>query len=366
MTTTIVIPCYNEADRLNVQAFLDYSSSNPNVVLRFVDDGSRDATLKMLNELADASRGRCIVQHLERNVGKAEAVRTGMRSALVDGSEFIGFWDADLATPLDAIEQFARVMRRDDKLEAVFGSRMPLMGRKIERTAVRAWCGRLFAFAASCALGTRIFDSQCGAKLFRVNRQFRAWVARPFVSRWIFDVEILARMQWLYRRDHHQELERLFPSKVTQETKRLSPTASQLEFDGPTGTYRIRTEPAADNNADWSVKRASRSELVDNPQGDDELPGPLVLPPVETVRRTVYEYPLENWHDVAGSKLKPRDFVRAVAELATIYFGYRWWLMGDWTRQTESTTVDPADAPTWLSDEPLEAKDWRRKPRRAA
>ena len=71
---------------------------------------------------------------------------------------------------------------------------MRLLGHEIERRVSRYWLGRVFANTASLALGVRIFDTQCGAKLFRVTPLTHALFARQFTTRWIFDVEIFARM----------------------------------------------------------------------------------------------------------------------------------------------------------------------------
>ena len=43
---------------------------------------------------------------------------------------------------------------------------------------------------------------------------------------------------------------------------------------------------------------------------------------------TIYELPLESWHDTANSKVKPWDFARALYDLALIYGRYR----GRWRR----------------------------------
>ena len=69
-----------------------------------------------------------------------------------------------------------------------------MMGTDIRRSAVRHYTGRLFATAGSLVLGVPVYDTQCGAKAFRVTDALRAALAEPFVSRWAFDVEVLGRL----------------------------------------------------------------------------------------------------------------------------------------------------------------------------
>ncbi len=192
--TAIVVPCYNEADRLDAAAFLRFAGTAQNTRFVLVNDGSTDATGAVLARLCSANPSRFEKVELACNSGKAEAVRQGMRRALADRPALVGFWDADLATPLEAIPQFRDVLASREQVDVVVGSRIPLLGRSIERHPTRAVLGRTFARVASAVLGLRLFDTQCGAKLFRATPEVAAVLAQPFLSRWIFDVELFARL----------------------------------------------------------------------------------------------------------------------------------------------------------------------------
>ena len=167
-------------------------------------------------------------------------MRLGVLRACGQGVAYVGFWDADLATPLGAVLDFRRLLVERPELETVIGARVKLLGRNIERNARRHYVGRLAATAIALTLGLAVYDTQCGAKLFRATRELRESFEEPFVSRWLFDVEILAR--------------------------------------------RIR---AADGRS---------ADLT----------------------RTIYEYPLLEWVDVEGSKVRARDYLRAALDLVRI------------------------------------------------
>ncbi len=169
----LVVPCYNEAVRFDVDTFVAFVRSHPGVRLIFVNDGSRDETLAVLQRTQALAPDRVEVIDLHANVGKAEAVRRGMLSALTGDVEYVGFWDADLATPLEEFSAFVERLDRHPALAMVFGSRVRLLGRVIERNAGRHYSGRVFATAASLVLNLPVYDTQCGAKLFRVSPRLR-------------------------------------------------------------------------------------------------------------------------------------------------------------------------------------------------
>ncbi|HUP46766.1 MAG TPA: glycosyltransferase [Thermoanaerobaculia bacterium] len=243
MHAIIVVPCYNEEHRLPVQAFRDFRSGSPRVEFCFVNDGSRDGTLRLLESLHAGDPARFTVVDLDRNRGKAEAVRRGVVAAAERNPDFIGFWDADLATPLSELPSFFEVFAERPEVDMVFAARVRLLGRRISRRPARHYVGRVGATLISSSLGLAIYDTQCGAKLFRMTPAIRAIFAEPFLSRWIFDVELIARYVQAHGRD--------------------------------------------------------------------------------AAARAIYELPVREWHDVAGSKVGALDFLRALRDLWRIHRRYR-------------------------------------------
>ena len=198
--TVLVVPCYNEAARLPMEAFDRFLGSYPRVGFLLVNDGSSDDTLQVLQAIAARHRDGVVeVLDLGSNRGKAEAVRLGLLRALQRGSTFVGFWDADLATPLEAIIDFRGLLFDRPTLDWIIGARVKLLGRRIDRQALRHYLGRVFATAASLTLGIAVYDTQCGAKLFRRNPVLEAVLQEPFGSRWVFDVELIGRYLTAWR-----------------------------------------------------------------------------------------------------------------------------------------------------------------------
>lgn len=190
---TLVVPCYNEARRLDPEEFLRLAHV-PGLRLLFVDDGSRDATAQVLADLCARSAGKAEWFSLPRNAGKAEAVRQGLLRALEQGAQLTGFTDADLSTPVEEIVRLVEALREHPDVQVVIASRIRLLGNAVERSPMRHYLGRIFATAASLTLDLAIYDTQCGAKLLRATPVLKAALQEPFLSRWVFDVELIARL----------------------------------------------------------------------------------------------------------------------------------------------------------------------------
>ena len=171
----LVVPCYNEAERLDPEAFLQFVATHPGVQLVMVDDGSQDATGEILERMRAAAPASVTTLRHSPNRGKAETVRAG------------------ILAPLGAIDDFLTVLRLRPTVEFVLGSRVMLMGRDIRRKATRHYFGRVFATAVSHALDLPVYDTKCGAKILRANAATATLFDPPFRSPWIFDVELIAR-----------------------------------------------------------------------------------------------------------------------------------------------------------------------------
>ena len=188
----LIVPCYNEAQRLDLRKFYD---SLDWFYFIFVNDGSKDNTLEFLE--TNKNEGVYVV-NLQQNLGKAEAVRHGMLLVqdlpIYHSLEWVGYMDADLATPLSEIRNF--LLYNDTfnyNADAIWGSRVKRLGSRIFRSPSRHLFGRAFATLVGFLLDADFYDSQCGAKLFR-KELIGELFSEQFTSRWIFDIEILLRL----------------------------------------------------------------------------------------------------------------------------------------------------------------------------
>lgn len=190
----IIIPCYNEAERLPGEELLAFIEANSWASLSLVNDGSADETLALLEQLKESAPERIDVHDLPQNVGKAEAVRRGILESLHRPFDFVAYLDADLSTLPGAFADMLRASKPHHKF--ILGSRIRRAGAVIERSPRRHYLGRVFATAASSLFHLRLYDTQCGAKL--IERQLiRPLFADPFLSRWLFDLELLMRLRRL-------------------------------------------------------------------------------------------------------------------------------------------------------------------------
>lgn len=189
----LVVPCYNEEERLNQDKFLDSLNKNPNLNWLFVNDGSTDNTLNVLEEIVNKNPERIYMHNLPHNMGKGEAVRQGLLKALELKADITGYFDADLATPINEMLRLIDLTETSNA-KVILGSRAYLLGHDIQRTKFRFFLGRVFALVAGTLLGIRINDTQCGAKVLVNFDGLKENLEKKFISKWLFDVELIHRI----------------------------------------------------------------------------------------------------------------------------------------------------------------------------
>ena len=219
----IVIPCYNEADRLPVSQFENFLSLQPKVSVFFVNDGSKDKTDAVLSALKNKFSEQIEVQKMVQNGGKANAVFIGVRQLLRQKNfKKIAYLDADLATSLEECLRLSKHVKEDVVL--AFGSRILKLDNKIKRKWYRFILGRVVATAISNTLNLNIYDSQCGCKVFEAQTAEKIF-DQAFISEWLFDVEIFFRMVHLFGRSKIQNHLREIPLRSWVDTpdSRVSP-----------------------------------------------------------------------------------------------------------------------------------------------
>ncbi|MFH1292102.1 MAG: glycosyltransferase [bacterium] len=196
----IIIPCYNEENRLPVEEFKKfYTEITDSFYLYFVNDGSTDKTKIILDELCMSRGDRIKILNHDCNKGKAEAVRTGVLNALDDNKfDIFGYLDADLSTPLSEIYLLLESLNKDDCNAMAFGSRIKKLNSNIRRNTKRHIFGRLFATTTNLLLKLPTYDSQCGAKLIRAEYA-RGLFKEAFISKWLFDIELFFRFKRMNR-----------------------------------------------------------------------------------------------------------------------------------------------------------------------
>jgi glycosyltransferase involved in cell wall biosynthesis len=204
--TGIVIPCYNEESRLPVERFSNFLRFNREVSCCFVNDGSSDKTLEVLNSIQKKYPNQVIVLDNEWNLGKAESVRKGMLHLLLEGDKFdsVGFLDADLSTSLEELLVLSTFLK-EKNLQAVLGSRIKRLGASIKRSGFRHYIGRVIATFISNITRLPVYDTQCGAKVF-ATENLRSVLGEEFKTKWLFDVELLVRYRNLLGVQKTQEL----------------------------------------------------------------------------------------------------------------------------------------------------------------
>ena len=237
--TCIVIPCFNEEKGISNSEYSKFLNNNPEALICFVNDGSTDDTLGVLNVLKAKHETQIHILSLKKNSGKAAAVRAGINYCNTHFQhQYIGYLDADLATTLEEFIDLKNYL--NGEIVFSFGSRIRKIGSTIKRENSRFLIGRVVATFISNILDIKVYDTQCGSKLFTRDISVELF-QKDFFSRWLFDVEIFYRMILLFGREKALQKMLEIPLKLWVEkgdSKVKLSYGLKLWFD----LYKIRCE----------------------------------------------------------------------------------------------------------------------------
>ena len=188
----IIIPCYNEYKRLPIAEFKTFINSTEDALICFVNDASTDKTLTQLNALKEEFSNRIVVLSNPKNMGKAGSVRHGALHCHEHKlAPVLAYLDADLATSLE--ECYSYKSKLEGGVHFVFASRILKIGSLVERKFSRFLFGRIIATFISYLLDIKVYDTQCGCKVFKAELA-ETLFRDTFISKWLFDVEIFSRL----------------------------------------------------------------------------------------------------------------------------------------------------------------------------
>jgi glycosyltransferase involved in cell wall biosynthesis len=195
----MIVPCFNEEKRINLD-YWNKLSEIPNVHWIFVNDGSSDGTKSLLNQISNSS-----VINLERNSGKAEAIRKGISDTFDKNPAEIfqvGYLDADSAFEIEDIKNLVMLsFSKGSTFDSYWGSRVALSGRNITRNNLRHILSRILITIFGYRMGNLPYDPQTGFKIFKFNKEQMAIFDKNFETKWFVDIEILLRFKAVNGKD---------------------------------------------------------------------------------------------------------------------------------------------------------------------
>ncbi len=188
----VVVPCWMESAR--VGALLDSAGlcapENISVSWLLVDDGSGVQEAAALTAVA---AGRAEVLALPAHEGKGGALAAGFALGLERGFDSLAFLDADGAASPAELGRALALLNLRPELSGVIGSRVMMLGRRVSRSALRHYLGRVFATFVGLLFSTPTYDTQCGLKAFRASA-VRRHLNAPSDRRWVWDTQLLLAM----------------------------------------------------------------------------------------------------------------------------------------------------------------------------
>ncbi len=241
---SIVIPAYNESDRLGapLRMIIEFAEATTLAIeIVVVDDGSSDNTADVANRgFAESPNVSSSVIRYDENRGKGFAIKTGL---LASQADIALFTDADLSTPIEEMAKLTDPIKRNE-FDVTFGSRA--LDRSLIGTHqpwVREQGGRVVNFIIRKMSGLSFSDTQCGFKAFNMIK-FRPLLDVMTIDRFGFDIEFLfvANYHGLRLAEIPVRWNDVAGSKVSaaRDTRRMVRELMQIRRNTKRGAYDLK------------------------------------------------------------------------------------------------------------------------------
>ncbi|MGB0757149.1 MAG: glycosyltransferase [Patescibacteria group bacterium] len=185
MDVTLVVPAYNEAERIGPM-FEDYLTTMADSVLfHVVLNGCSDNTESVVKDWQAKYPERITYEVHKESYGKGWAVRLGFTSIR---NEYVGYVDADGSTPA---REFNKLLQALENVDGTIASRYAEGAEIANRVSwFRRIAGYGFRFLVRLIVELPYADTQCGAKVFKQD-VIKKILPDLSVNNMAFDIELL-------------------------------------------------------------------------------------------------------------------------------------------------------------------------------
>ena len=191
---SIIFPLYNEQHRLSklfseIKKQKNFKKKNTEFI--FVNDGSKDKSLKMINDFISENKKKIDIKLISyiKNRGKGFALKKGIFLAK---KNWILTMDIDLSVKFSQLEIWKNKKYFNKGTDVYFGSRL-LLNSKVDAKQYRKITGNIFNIILNCIFSRKklkIKDTQCGFKLYK-SKIAKKMFLKSKENGYIYDVEIL-------------------------------------------------------------------------------------------------------------------------------------------------------------------------------
>lgn len=191
MDVSLVLPAYNEAERLSYAVELSIKvleSLTPAFEIIIAEDGSTDGTDVIANQLA--SNHTCVKHlHFDARQGRGRALNKAFKFS---SGNVLCYIDVDLATDMKHLKELIDSIRFEG-YDLSTGSRM-MPESNAERPLKRDFASKGYNFLVRTVLRSKLYDHQCGFKAFSRETLYDL-MDKAEDTHWFWDTEMLVLAQ---------------------------------------------------------------------------------------------------------------------------------------------------------------------------